>query len=208
VGRELQKAYGQEQQCVLTMPILEGLDGVQKMSKSLNNYISVVDTPREMFGKTMSVSDSLMLRYYELLSDLSLAELQQLKLDMESGAQHPRDVKIRLAKFLIARFHGSAAAQAAEDEFQRMFVQKGLPDDLPEFEFPASPLGQPVWIAYLMQNSKLVDSSSEARRLIQGNAVEMEGVKVTDPQLKLDLVTGQSFVLKAGKKKFARIKIV
>ncbi len=208
VGRELQKAYGQEQQCVLTMPILEGLDGVQKMSKSLNNYISVVDTPREMFGKTMSVSDTLMLRYYELLSDLNLNQLQQLKSDLQSGVQHPRDVKIRLAKFLIGRFHGQAAAQAAEDEFQRMFVQKGLPDDMPEFEFPSSAEGQPVWIAYLMQNSKIADSSSEARRLIQGSAVEMDGVKVTDPQLKLDLVAGQSFVLKAGKKKFARIKIV
>ena len=156
----------------------------------------------------MSVSDSLMLRYYELLSDLSLTQLQQLKSDLQSGLNILGMWRSDLLSFLIARFHGQAAAQAAEDEFQRMFVQKGLPDDMLEFEFPAHPLGQPVWIAYLMQNSKLVDSSSEARRLIQGNAVEMEGVKVTDPQLKLDLVTGQSFVLKAGKKKFARIKIV
>lgn len=132
VGRDLQSQYGQEPQCVLTMPILEGLDGVNKMSKSLDNYISVVDTPKDMFGKTMRVSDDLMYRYYELLSDISATQLEQLKKDVKNGAKHPRQVKVDLAKFLVARFHSTSDAQNAEDEFNRIFVQKGLPDTVDE----------------------------------------------------------------------------
>ncbi|MFP5519060.1 MAG: tyrosine--tRNA ligase, partial [Bdellovibrionia bacterium] len=138
VGRDLQGAYGQEPQCVLTMPILEGIDGVHKMSKSLDNYISVVDTPKEMFGKTMRISDELMYRWYALLTDITAPSLESLKRDVEEGKKHPRQVKVDLAKFLIARFHSQSDAQHAEEEFNRIFVDKGLPDEVPVFEEPAA----------------------------------------------------------------------
>lgn len=205
VGRELQKSYGQtEQQVVLTTPILEGLDGVNKMSKSLDNYIAVVDTPREMFGKTMRVSDELMMRWYELLTDITPAELVKLKSDLSSGAKHPRDTKINLAKTLIARFHSDAAAKAAEEEFQRMFVDKGLPDQIDEVSVEA---GEPLWICTLMKNVGLAPSTSEARRLVQGRAVEIDGTKVEDEQLKVTLKSGVSMVIKAGKKKFVKVVV-
>lgn len=206
VGRELQKSYGQtEQQIVLTTPILEGLDGVNKMSKSLDNYIAVVDTPREMFGKTMRVSDELMLRWYELLTDITPSELAKLKSDLSSGAKHPRDTKINLAKTLIARFHSEAAAKAAEEEFHRMFVEKGLPDQIDEVSVAAS--SEPIWICTLMKNINLAPSTSEARRLVQGRAVEIDGTKVEDEQLKVALKSGTSMVIKAGKKKFAKVVV-
>lgn len=206
VGRELQKAYGQsEQQVVITTPILEGLDGVNKMSKSMDNYISIVDSPKEMFGKTMRVSDELMLRWYELLTDITVSELAQLKSDIKSGKKHPRNVKVDLAKILISRFHSQAAAQAAEEEFNRIFVEKGLPDEVPEFEIAAST--EPVWICALMKNSGLAPSTSEARRLVAGRAVEIDGVKVENEQLKIELKTGLSLVLKAGKKKFVKVVV-
>lgn len=206
VGRELQKAYGQaSQQCVITTPILEGLDGVQKMSKSLDNYISIVDSPKDMFGKTMRVSDELMLRWYELLTDITPAQLNQLKQDLKSGAKHPRATKVELAKFLIQRFHSASAAQAAEDEFNRVFVDKGLPDDIPIFKINASP--EPVWICHLLQQSGLAPSTSEARRLIKGHAVEIDQSKVTDEQLKLSLKSGSTLLIKAGKRKFAKVVV-
>ncbi len=206
VGRELQKSYGQtEQQIVITTPILEGLDGVHKMSKSLDNYISIVDTPKDMFGKTMRVSDELMLRWYELLTDITPAELAQLKTDLQDGKKHPREVKVNLAKILIARFHSQTAAQAAEDEFNRIFVQKGLPDEVPEFAVEAS--SEAVWICALMKNAGLAPSTSEAKRLIQGRAVEIDSAKVENEQLKLELKSGMSMVIKAGKKKFVKVVV-
>lgn len=206
VGRELQKGYGQaHQQCVITVPILEGLDGVNKMSKSLDNYIAVVDSPREMFGKTMRVSDDLMLRWYELLTDLTPSAFAQLKSDLQSKKKHPREAKVELAQFLITRFHSASAAQAALDEFNRMFVDKGLPDEMPEFEIKAG--AEPVWICHLLQQTQLVPSTSEARRLIKQNAIEIDQVKVEDEQLKLMLKAGTKMVLKAGKKKFVRVVI-
>lgn len=206
VGRELQKAYGQtEQQIVITTPILEGLDGVNKMSKSLDNYIAVVDTPKDMFGKTMRVSDELMIRWYELLTDISPAELTALKVDMKAGKRHPRQVKVELAKILITRFHSQTAAQAAEDEFNRIFVDKGLPDEIPEFAVPAS--AEPIWICALMKNAGLAPSTSEAKRLVQGRAVEIDGGKVEDEQLKIQLKAGLSMVIKAGKKKFVKVVV-
>jgi tyrosyl-tRNA synthetase len=206
VGRELQKSYGQaEQQIVITTPILEGLDGVNKMSKSLDNYIAVVDSPKEMFGKTMRVSDELMLRWYELLTDITPSELTALKASLQSGHKHPREVKVSLAKTLIARFHSSAAADAAEEEFNRIFVEKGLPDEVPEFEMQAT--GESVWICALMKTAGLSPSTSEARRLIQGRAVEIDGSKVEDEQLKITLNAGVSMVMKAGKKKFVKVVI-
>jgi tyrosyl-tRNA synthetase len=204
VGRELQKTWSQEPQCILTMPILEGLDGVQKMSKSLDNYIGVEDTARDMFGKTMRVSDELMLRYYELLTDITPADLEKLKKDLASGVKHPRDVKVALGQTIVSRFHGEEAGRKAVEEFDRIFVNKGLPDEIAVKEIAAQ---NALWICKLMVEAGLTTSSSEARRLIEGKAVEREGEKIVDPQLKVDLKSGENFVLKAGKKKFVRIQV-
>ncbi len=202
VGRDLQGAYGQDPQCILTMPILEGIDGVNKMSKSLDNYISVVDTPKDMFGKTMRISDDLMYRWYQLLTDIDANQLSQLRTDVAEKRKHPRDVKVALAKFLIKRFHSEAAAQAAEEEFHRIFVDKGLPDEIPDFEVaPEAQLG----LAALMVKAGLVASNGEGSRMIQGGGVQIDGEKVSDPKLKIDLKSGESFVLRAGKKKFVKI---
>ncbi|WP_413291613.1 tyrosine--tRNA ligase [Bdellovibrio sp. HCB337] len=204
VGRDLQGAYGQEAQCVLTMPILEGIDGVNKMSKSLDNYISVVDTPKEMFGKTMRVSDDLMYRWYELLTDITATALVQLRTDVAEKRKHPRDVKVNLAKFLIKRFHSESAAQQAEDEFNRIFVDKGLPDEVPVFEvFAENQLG----VCALMVKAGLATSNGEAGRLITGGGVQRDGQKLSDAKARWDLKTGESFVLKAGKKKFVKIVV-
>lgn len=203
MGRDLQGAYGQEAQCVLTMPILEGLDGVNKMSKSLDNYIGVDESPKDMFGKTMRVSDDLMFRYYELLTDLRPSDVAKLKLDVESKKKHPREVKVNLAKFLVARFHSQAAAQAAEDEFNRIFVDKGLPDQIDDFKVKAQSIG----LAQVMTLSGLTASNGEATRLIAGGAVSIDQEKVSDGKLKLDLKAGSSFVLRAGKKKFIKIVV-
>lgn len=204
VGRTMQSAYGQEGQCVLTMPILEGIDGVHKMSKSLDNYISVVDTPKDMFGKTMRISDDLMFRWYELLTDITSHGLSQLKTDVAEKRKHPRDVKVDLAKFLIKRFHSEAAAQAAEDEFNRIFVEKGLPDEVPEFAVDAE---AQVGLPALMTKAGLCASNGEGSRLIQGGGVQIDGEKVSDPKLKMDLKSGTHFVLRAGKKKFVKIVV-
>lgn len=204
VGRAMQAAYGQEPQCVLTMPILEGIDGVNKMSKSLDNYISVVDTPKDMFGKTMRISDDLMYRWYELLTDITANQLSQLRTDVAEKRKHPREVKVNLAKFLIKRFHSESAAQAAEDEFNRIFVDKGLPDDVPDFEVEAE---AQVGLPALMVKAGLVASNGEGSRMIQGGGVQIDSEKVSDPKLKVDLKSGQSFVIKAGKKKFVKIVV-
>ncbi len=204
VGRELQKGAGFDPQCILTVPILEGLDGVQKMSKSLDNYIGVEDVPREMFGKTMRVNDELMIRYYELLTDISVEELEALRTALKSGMMHPRTVKVELGRLLVERFHGKEAAANAVLEFDRIFVNKGLPDDIPSKQTPAS---NDVGICKLMVDMGLAASNSEAKRLIEGRAVEKDGEKITDPQLKLNLKSGEKFVLKAGKKKFVRVQV-
>lgn len=204
VGRDLQRSYGVDSQCVLTMPILEGLDGVQKMSKSLDNYIGVEDSPREMFGKTMRVSDELMIRYYELLTDKTSQQMEQLKMDLSSGAKHPREAKVELGHFFVTRFHSRQAADAAVDEFNRIFVAKGLPNDLPEHRLPSA---SGVWICHLLRQLHLVDSTSEARRLIEGRGVEINSEKVIDPQLKMDLKGGEELIFRVGKKKFAKVLV-
>ncbi|MES3036381.1 MAG: tyrosine--tRNA ligase [Bdellovibrionota bacterium] len=204
VGRDLQSNYGQPPQCVLTMPLLEGLDGVNKMSKSLDNYISVVDTPKDMFGKSMRVSDELMYRYYELLTDITPPDLAKLKADVQSGAQHPRTVKVNLAKFLVSRFHSASAANQAEEEFNRIFVDKGLPDEVEEKNVALSEITS---LPALMVKLGMVTSNSEGSRLVQGGGVQIDGEKVADPKVKLDLKSGQSFVLRAGKKKFVKVII-
>jgi tyrosyl-tRNA synthetase len=204
VGRSMQHSYGQESQCVLTMPILEGIDGVNKMSKSLDNYISVIDSPKDMFGKTMRISDDLMYRWYELLTDVTAHGLSQLKTDVAEKRKHPRTVKVELAKFLIKRFHSQEAAIAAEDEFNRIFVDKGLPDEVPEFKTGAESQAS---LAALLVKAGMVASNGEGSRLIIGGGVSIDGEKVSDAKLKIDLTAGKSFVVKAGKKKFVKIVV-
>lgn len=203
VGRDLQKQAAQAPQCVLTMPLLEGLDGVKKMSKSLDNYIGVDESAKNIFGKTMRVSDELMYRYYELLTDKSIQEIETMKSKVEKGELHPRQVKVDLAKFLVARFHDEKAADDAELEFQRIFVKKGLPDEVPVKEFVEI---KDVWICQLIKDVAFAPSTSEARRLVRGNAVEINGEKVKEDSLKVSLSEGEELLLKVGKKKFAKVR--
>jgi tyrosyl-tRNA synthetase len=205
VGRDLQRDFGQTPQCVMTLPILEGLDGVQKMSKSLDNYIAVEESPREMFGKTMRVSDELMLRYYELLTDLTTQQLSQLRQDLAQGKKHPREAKVELAQFLVRRFHSEAAAKNALEEFERIFVNKGLPDDMPLQSLPAE---KEVWICHLLTRVQVAESTSAARRLVEGGAVEVRGEKIRDPQFKMELKSADEFIVKAGKKTFVKVKVL
>jgi tyrosyl-tRNA synthetase len=204
VGRELQKSYGVAQQCILTSPILEGLDGVQKMSKSLNNYIAVEDTPKEMFGKTMRLSDDLMIRYYELLTDITTDELALLKSDISNGKKHPRDVKVALAKHFVSRFHSQQAAQAAEDEFIRVFAGGGVPDDVPEVTLASSPQ---VGVQALLVQLGLASSNSEAKRAIEGKAVEINNEKISDWKLILSLKSGEEYLIRNGKKRYVKVKV-
>ena len=205
IGRDIQKSYGVEPQCVMTVPILEGLDGVHKMSKSLDNYIAIEDLPKEMFGKTMKLSDDLMIKFYELLTDRSQKEMNQLKKDIAGGDLHPRQAKVNLAKFFVTRFHGALEADRAEEEFNRIFQQKGLPDSIPEHQLSVQ---EPLWVCHLLVQLKLAPSTSEARRLIQGGAVEIKGEKVSDSQQKILLHLEDELIIKVGKKKFAKVKVV
>ena len=204
VGRDLQKQAGQAPQCVLTMPLLEGLDGVKKMSKSLDNYIGVDESAKEIFGKTMRVSDDLMFRYYELLTDKSLDEIEQMKKGISSGELHPKVAKVELAKFLVERFHDKEAAANAEVEFQRIFAKKGLPDDIPEFQVDEL---KEVWICQLLKDAGLVKSTSEGRRMVKGRAIEWNGEKVEDETSTVSLSSGESAILKAGKKRFSKVVV-
>jgi tyrosyl-tRNA synthetase len=209
VGREIQKAYGVATQVIMTVPLLEGLDGVQKMSKSYDNYIALEDSAKDMFGKTMRVSDELMVRYYELLSDRTVDELETLKKELASRVRHPRDVKVALGKFFVERFHGAEAANKAVEEFNRMFAGGGggLPDEIPEKQVPSNEYA----IGPLMVLAGLATSNGEARRLIEGGAVEIikdgagSGEKVKDPQMKINLPPGHEFIVRAGKKKFVKV---
>jgi tyrosyl-tRNA synthetase len=207
VGRDLQRTYGQEPQCVMTMPLLEGLDGVQKMSKSADNYIGVEDSPRDMFGKTMRVSDQLMMRYYELLTDVPSDELTRIEVEMRAGQLNPRNVKVRLAKEFVKRFYGAEAAEGAEAEFNRIFVDKGVPDDMPEHQLPSTHFIEDIDVAALLKDCGLVPSTTEARRLIQSNAVEIAGAKITNVRTKLEVKPGDQLIVKVGKKKFAKLLI-
>lgn len=207
VGRDLQKGAGQEPQIVMTTPILEGLDGVQKMSKSLDNYIGFEDSPRDMFGKTMRISDPLMLRYYELVTDVPMTEIAEMKKAMAAGTTNPRDFKVKLAKTVVTRFHGPAAGAAAVEEFERIFVNKGLPDEMPEKELPLQRLTGEIDIAGLLKELDLCATTSEARRLIEGGGLEIAGEKVRTVKANLALRAGSDVVIKAGKKKFLRLKV-
>lgn len=200
MGRTLQKAYNcKKQQAVLMMPILEGLDGVQKMSKSLGNYIGVTDLPFDMFGKVLSISDELMWRYFELLSSKSLKEIEDIKNGVENGTMHPKKVKEDLASEIVDRFHGVGAGVDAKLEFERVFAKKDIPTDMPEFIFEGE-----IWICQAMVDSKLVDSTSQARRDIKSNAVSINQEKISDD--KINLTSGE-YILQKGKKSFAKIII-
>ena len=201
MGRELQKEEGQRPQTVLMMPLLEGLDGVQKMSKSLGNYIGITDSPSDMFGKIMSVSDELMWRYFDLLSFRPLAEIEGLKQGVKDG-QNPRDVKIELAKEIIARFHDEAAAEQALQDFIQRFQKNAIPDDMPEVTLP---LGGGWMIANLLKEAALVNTTSEAMRMIKQGAVKINGDKVSDTKLAIEQ-TGEA-VYQVGKRKFARVTL-
>ena len=202
VGRELMKAEGMEPQAILTMPILEGLDGVQKMSKSLDNYIGIDDSPNDMFGKLMSVSDALMWRYFELLSFRPMSEIEQFQADIEGGA-NPRDIKFLLAEEIITRFHHAAAAEAAKQDFINRFTKGAIPDEMPEMTL--DPEGGLIGVAALLKQAGLTSSTSESFRMIQQGAVKLDGEKVTDKSLEIGRDT--VVVAQVGKRKFARIKI-
>lgn len=202
MGRELQKSQGQTPQCVLMMPLLEGLDGVQKMSKSLNNYIGITDAPNDMFGKVMSISDDLMWRYYELLSFKPIAYIDELKAKV-AGGTNPRDIKIELAKELIARFHDDTAAESAHLDFIQRFQKNAIPDEMPEFEFA---LEGEIGLAQLLKQAGLVASTSDAMRMAKQGAVKIDGEKVSDP--KLSITDKGQAVYQVGKRKFARITLV
>lgn len=202
VGRELQKHYGQAPQCVLTMPLLEGLDGVNKMSKSLGNYIGIDEKPREIFGKVMSVSDELMWRYFDLLSFRDSAEIARLKASVASGL-NPRDVKVMLGQELVARFHSRGAAEEALAEFEARFRQGVLPDDMPELTLH---IDGSVSLVQVLKQAGLTASTSEALRMIEQGAVRANGDRVSDKSV--TITVGETVVLQVGKRKFAKVTLV
>ena len=200
VGRELQREYGQEPQVVLTMPLLEGTDGVQKMSKSLGNYIGINEAPEEIFGKIMSISDDLMWRYYELLSDRNLADIHGNRSCVETGELHPMEVKKSLAEELVARFHGAAAAQSARDYFETRYQRKSLPSDIKK-RFTAA---EPTWICRLLVDLNFAKSGSEARRLIAQGAVRVDGQIISD--VNFHFQGDLHRVLEVGKNRIAQVE--
>ena len=202
MGRDLQRAWKQEPQVVITTPLLEGLDGVNKMSKSLDNYIGITDTADNIYGKVMSVSDSLMFRYYELLSDLSAAEIKALESGIDDGTLHPKEVKIKLAKELTARFHGLNAAEKAEEVFEQVFKHHGLPEDIPELHLKKD--DGAVWLPKLLVEAGLTVSTSEARRMIKQKAVSLDGEKVLDMEYMVQ--PSAEIMVKVGKRRFAKIR--
>jgi tyrosyl-tRNA synthetase len=196
VGRDLQREYGQEPQVIITTPLLEGLDGVQKMSKSLNNYIGIDEPPSEMFGKVMSVSDNLMWKYYELLTDFTSLEIESMK----TRGENPRDLKVKLAKLIIKDFHSEQAAKEAEEDFIARFVKKEIPDEIEEKHLPFSSYN----IAELMVETNLVESKKEAKRLIEQGGVKLNGEKILDTNVEVDLK--DLILLQVGKRRFLKVK--
>jgi tyrosyl-tRNA synthetase len=201
MGRDIQRSWGQEPQVVITMPLLEGLDGVDKMSKSLGNYIGITEPADNIYGKIMSISDSLMWRYYDLMSDLSGTEIEALARDMENGMLHPKEIKMRLALELSARFHDAAAAEKAQANFEKVFRHHGLPEDIPVHEVKNAQ--KDIWLPKLMCEAGLTSSTSDARRLIKQQAVSLDGEKVMDTEYKVAPV--EEILLKVGKRRFCRV---
>ena len=200
MGRTLQADEGQEPQVVITMPLLEGLDGVQKMSKSLGNYIGISEAPKEMYGKSMSIPDELMMRYFMLVTDMTIEEQEALKAKLESGETHPRDVKMQLARTIVRLYHGEEAALEAEEEFKRVFQQHALPIDIPEYEM-ATPEG-PVFVPQFCTDAGLTASNGEARRSIKAGAFKINGEKYTEENITLE----DGMIVQVGKRKFVKVK--
>lgn len=203
VGRDLMGKLGLPPQIVMTLPLLEGLDGHEKMSKSLGNYVAVEDAPEEMFGKLMSVSDDLMWRYWVLLTDRSDAEVEEFRRQAASGARHPMSLKFDLARIITADFHGTQAAEDAERSFRSVHQRRELPDSIPEIALPAA--DAPLVLAKLLQQSGLTATTSEARRLLQQGGVKVDGAAPRDPKYCLDSSAGQTYLVQVGKRRFARL---
>ena len=202
MGRELQKHHGQSPQCILTMPLLEGLDGINKMSKSLGNYVGIQEPPNEIFGKLMSVSDELMWRYIDLLSFESIETIRQWRKEV-AGGRNPRDIKVAFAQEIVGRFHGADAARNALADFEARFKQHEIPDDVPEMKLEAE--GDGIAIAVVLKQAGLTASTSDALRMLAQGGVKMDGEKISDKSLKL--ARGASVVLQVGKRKFARVTV-
>ncbi|CCO07246.1 tyrosine--tRNA ligase [Desulforamulus hydrothermalis] len=206
MGRTLQKEFGQEPQVALMMPILEGLDGVNKMSKSLGNYIGIDEPPQEMYGKTMSLPDELMVRYFELVTPVPLSEVRAIARGLEEGTLHPRDVKMRLAREIVTFYHGAAAAQQAEEHFTKVFQKRELPDEIEQFTVTSDLYEEGlVSLPRLLTKAGLAASNSEARRLIKEGAVKIDGARVADPNWRFQPEEGM--VIRAGKRRFAKLSL-
>jgi tyrosyl-tRNA synthetase len=204
MGRNLQREYGQEAQVAVVTPLLEGTDGVNKMSKSLGNYIGINESPQEMFGKVMSISDELMWRYYELCTDLSVDEISRMRRQAEEGAVNPRDVKADLAKRIIADFHSRADAEHALDEFNRIFKRREVPDEVQEYELTAGPRA----LGSILTEVGMASSRAEARRLIEQGGVQVNGERQSGANASIDGQSGSDVLLKVGKRRFARVRFV
>jgi len=204
MGREIQREYGQESQVAFTMPILVGLDGSRKMSKSLGNYVGITETPDQIFGKMMSIPDELMWSYYELVTDRTPEEITKLKSDVSSRTTHPMETKMLLAKEVVSGFHGEAAGRKASEMFQRVFRDRQAPEEAPIKNVAA---GAPQMIKTLLTTLGLATSVSEAERLVKQGAVEIDGQRIDDPRKEVDLRKGRNFLLRAGKKKFVRVVV-
>jgi tyrosyl-tRNA synthetase len=203
MGRELQREWGQSPQCVLTMPLLEGLDGVNKMSKSLGNYIGISEPGDEIFGKIMSISDELMIRYYELLSDMTLAELEQLKTGLKDHSLHPMAAKKALGREIVSRFHGAGAGESAEENFVKRFKENEIPDEMPQVSYNMA--DGSVLLAKAMTEAGLTKSNGEGRRAIDGGGVKLNAEKVSDTNL--ELTTAGEYIVQIGRRRFARIVV-
>ena len=200
MGRHLQELEGQEPQVVITMPLLEGLDGIQKMSKSLGNYIGIDEEPKEMYGKAMSIPDELMMRYFMLVTDMSIEEQEDMAKRLESGELHPRDAKMLLAHTIVRLYHGEEAALEAEEEFKRVFQQRAMPTDIPEYAMDAPT--EPIFVPQFCTDAGLTASNGEARRSIKAGAFKVNGEKYTEENLKLE----DGMIVQVGKRKFVKIK--
>lgn len=200
MGRELQQEYGQEPQSLIIMPLLEGLDGIKKMSKSLGNYIGISEPPKDMYGKLMSISDELMIKYYELLSHVSIVELNLLKEGLKSGAVHPKKAKENLAMEIVERYWGKEAAIHAKEEFDHIFKEKGVPNEIPVFQLQWEE--EEMWLPKIMKLSAIAPSTGEAMRLIKQGAVQIDHQKISDPNIKL---RKGNYLIKTGKRKFVKI---
>jgi len=201
VGRDLQKEYGQEPQIALMMPILEGTDGVQKMSKSLGNYIGINEDANEMYGKTMSIPDSLITRYFELVTRVPMEEITEIETAIKSGRMNPRDAKMRLAREIVRMYHGQEEAYRAEERFKLVFQQREIPDDIEEFTISTNP----IWVGKLLVEAGLCPSTSEAKRMVKQGAVKVDGKRIEDEDANLALEDGQ--VIQVGKRRFVRIRV-